>query len=307
MKILTILYTLLTLSIFVAAQSTPQPPIQPQAQPFRLEPIASLTIPVTLDKMTNLVFPECIQSGVKVSAEIIAQKAHGVENVIEIKALRRHFNTTNLTVYGKDGQLYSFVLQYVDDTAALNFRILPTTRPNTETRPTIETPPAAPRPILLSAMPYTIPTLRDDAWTLEAQPQHHYCKVKTDHLTLRLIGIHAKDNLQWLTFTMTNYSPLDFNLETIRFYLQDRRQVRRRAVQETDLSPVFQDNPETFAPGNHSAFAAAFNPFHIAKGKLLICELLGSDGHFLTLKLSPRQARRALTRKKYKFLPFPAP
>ena len=73
-------------------------------QRFRLEAIPSVTIPVTADKMTNLVFPEVIQAGVKVSAEIIAQKVHGVDNVVEIKALRRHFTPTNLTVYGKDGQ-----------------------------------------------------------------------------------------------------------------------------------------------------------------------------------------------------------
>ena len=78
-------------------------PVFAQGPGFRLEGISSAVIPVTADKMMNLVFPEAVQAGVKVSKEIIAQKVHGVENVIEIKALRRDFTTTNLSVYGGMG------------------------------------------------------------------------------------------------------------------------------------------------------------------------------------------------------------
>jgi len=53
------------------------------------------------------------------------QKVRGVENVIELKALKRDFPPTNLAVYGKDGRLYSFVLHYVEDTSALDYRVVP--------------------------------------------------------------------------------------------------------------------------------------------------------------------------------------
>ena len=72
-----------------------------QGPGFRLEPIGSAVIPVTLDKITNLIFPEAVQAGVKVSTAVIAQKVRGVENVIELKAMRRDFAPTNLSVYGR--------------------------------------------------------------------------------------------------------------------------------------------------------------------------------------------------------------
>ncbi len=240
------------------------------SQSFRLEPIPSVTIPVTVDKMTNLVFPEAIQSGVKVSAEIIAQKVHGVENVIEIKALHRHFLATNLTVYGRDGQLYSFVLNYIDDTTILNFRILP----------------ASGTPIQLFDLPAPLPTLREDARELETQPPKLHSSTRNDHLSLCLTGVFSKDSLEWLTFRMTNHSALDFYSQTLRFYIQDKHQVRRRAIQEVDLQPVYHDQPETINRTKYSPFSFAFNPFHLAKGKRLVCEIRGKDGRFLLLKLT---------------------
>ena len=229
--------------------------------------IPSVSIPVTVEKMTNIVFPEAIQAGVKVSAEIIAQKVHGIENVIEIKALRRHFMTTNLSVYGKDGQLYSFVLEYVDDSTVLNFRVLP----------------ASGAPIQLSGMPANTPTLRDDAHWLEAIPRHSHVSTRPERLSLHLTGMYVLDSLEWLSFRLFNRSELDFHPETIRFYLQDRKKVRRRAMQEVDIQPLYQDIPPSIDHGKRSALAMAFLPFHISKGKRLICEFRGTDGRMIQL------------------------
>jgi hypothetical protein len=244
-------------------------------QPFRLQAIPSVNIPVTADKMTNIVFPEAIQAGVKVSAEIIAQKVHGVDNVIEIKALRRHFTSTNLSVYGKDGQLYSFVLQYVDDSSILNFRVLP----------------ASVAPIRLSDLPVSIPTLRADAQWIEALPRHWHVSTHSERLSLHLIGIYAEDSLEWLSFRMSNRSALNFHPETIRFYLQDRKKVRRRAVQEVDIQPVYQDIPQSIDREKRSALAMAFHPFYISNGKRLICEFRGADGRLIQLRVSRRKLR----------------
>jgi hypothetical protein len=239
------------------------------AQTFRLEAIPSVTIPVTADKMTNLVFPEAIQAGVKVSAEIIAQKVHGVDNVIEIKALRRHFTSTNLTVYGKDGQLYSFVLRYVDDSSVLNFKVVP----------------ASGALIQLSGLPSNTLILRADAHWLEALPHHSYVSTRSERLSLHLTGIYVKDSLEWLVFCLSNRSALDFHPETIRFYLEDRKKVRRRAIQEVEIQPIYQDIPPSVGREKQRTLAMAFQPFHVPKAKRLICEFRGTDSRLIQLKL----------------------
>src|SRR5690348_9960629 len=86
---------------------------------FIVTGLGSIAVPATTNKMTNLIFPAPIQTAVKVSRDILVQKVHGVANVIELKAARPEFPETNLSVYGKDGQVYSFIVRYARDSTVL--------------------------------------------------------------------------------------------------------------------------------------------------------------------------------------------
>ncbi len=68
--------------------------------PFPLE--------VTTTKTTHLIFPFGIKTVDRGSRDIIAQKATGVENILQVKAARPDFESTNLTVITTDvsGRLY---------------------------------------------------------------------------------------------------------------------------------------------------------------------------------------------------------
>ena len=91
---------------------------------YHLEGTVSLQVPVSGMKMTNLKFPVGVASAVKVSKDVLMQRPKGVSNVIELKALRRNFPVTNITVYGLDGVNYSFALHFVEDTSVLNFQVV---------------------------------------------------------------------------------------------------------------------------------------------------------------------------------------
>src|ERR1700733_10464364 len=92
---------------------------------FTLTALTAQKVSVTEHKMTNLVFPVAIRTGIKVSRDVLVQKVKGVENVIELKAARPHFTPTNLSVFGLDGRLYSFDLEYADNPPVLNFAVVP--------------------------------------------------------------------------------------------------------------------------------------------------------------------------------------
>jgi uncharacterized protein DUF4138 len=91
---------------------------------FSLQGIGSAVVPATMGKMTNLIFPAAIQTAVKVSRDILVQRVRGVTNVIELKAVRAGFGETNLTVCGRDGEVYSFVVRFSSDESVLNFRVV---------------------------------------------------------------------------------------------------------------------------------------------------------------------------------------
>ena len=243
---------------------------------FHLEGQGSATIPVTLNKMTNLVFPCAVRVGVKVSSEVLAQKVRGVENVIELKAMRRGFLPTNLSVYGADGRLYSFVLRYVEDTAVLNYRVILA---------------GSGASVRLSGLPASMSRLAADTAVLAKQRAFLRVSTRGAGLRLRLNGIWLRDSLQWFCFVLKNRSAVAFVPVRMRCYFSDQERINRRAVQEVELHAVY-GGVGTVAGRARQRFAVGFEPFTVPSGKRLIVELVGQDGRQLVLRIKGREVLR---------------
>ena len=219
-----------------------------RAQGFRLEGMESQPLPVTVHKMTNVIFPVDVAAGVRVSRDILAQKVHGVENVIELKALKRDIAQTNLSVYGKDGRLYSFVLHYVEDTSVLDYRVvregdLPAVR--------------------LTGWPVAPATLKADAAVLGGCKGFLHRRAKEDGMRLTLTGVYWRDSLLWLSFALRDRTVMGINSGRLRMYVEDRVPVKRVATQEVEVEPVDAD-----APGKR--FVVGLRPMVVKKGKRLV-------------------------------------
>src|SRR5580658_3102584 len=92
---------------------------------YVLVPVGAQPVAVSLHRVTTLVFPAAVRSGVRVSRDVQVEKIRGVENVLAIRAARGRFAATNLAVFGMDGRLYSFNLEYSDTAAAWQWRVEP--------------------------------------------------------------------------------------------------------------------------------------------------------------------------------------
>src|SRR5690606_4085340 len=95
-----------------------------QSRQDLLYSIASWDIQLTYHKTTNLVFTHNITSVDLGSASILAQKAAGVANILQLKAAQEEFEPTNLSVVTEDGQLHCFMVSYSDDPVELNLSFL---------------------------------------------------------------------------------------------------------------------------------------------------------------------------------------
>src|ERR1700728_4842635 len=91
---------------------------------FFLEPIRAHYIPLTLNKITCVVFPVGIRPAGKGTKDVLAQKVKGTDNVLELKAAQQGFAATNLTVIGLNGRLYSLELGYDADPGFYNYRVV---------------------------------------------------------------------------------------------------------------------------------------------------------------------------------------
>ena len=93
---------------------------QTSAAKFQTTIIEPYPLQITTNKTTNLIFPYAIKSVDRGSADVLAQKAKGVENILLVKAGRENFSETNLSVITADGKLYSFILDFTNSPLAIN-------------------------------------------------------------------------------------------------------------------------------------------------------------------------------------------
>jgi hypothetical protein len=251
-----------------------------QGPGFRLEGIGSAPVRVTVNKMTNIIFPEAIQVGVKVSRDVLAQKVRGVENVLELKAVRVGFPPTNLSVYGKDGRLYSFLLEY-GDSGVLNFRVLPDAGKG-------GCPMAAAGSIQLAGLPADVVTLRADADRLAGKKPFLSVSDRTEGMKLRLAGLYLRDSLEWVVLELSNRSEIPFRPGYARFFVEDRKQVKRKAVQEVAVAPVYSAVPGEVGGERRVRFALGFVPFTVPRDKRLMVELAGADGRTVVMSVKAK-------------------
>ena len=244
------------------------------AQGFRLEGMTSRSVPVTGAKMTNLVFPVALATGVKVSRDVLVQRPKGVDNVIELKAVRRNFTPTNLSVFGKDGQLYSFDLHFVEDTPVLSFRVVR----GGDVSLVGSSPDTGLARVMLSGLPVDIATLAADGALLSGRRGFLHSAVRSGGVRLSLRGIWLRDGLLWFSFRVMNGTRIAFTPAYVRVFLEDSKKVKRTATQDLDQAPVYAGGLSV-VPGRGSLrFAEAFAPFTVARGKRLVVQLADDAG-----------------------------
>ncbi len=248
-----------------------------QDEPFFLEGIHSQQVAVSSSKMTNLVFTVPVATAVKVSREVLAQKVPGISNVIELKAVRKNFQPTNLSVFGDDGRLYSFDLHYVDDTSVLSYLVVPAAFPLGD-HGRFATGDLHHHPILFSGLPVNRETLAADADSLGKSGGFLREGVRSERMHLELRGVYLKDSLQWMAFHLANHSLIPYRVAFVRMYIEDLKKVKRTATQRVGLNPMYESRLWVVSGNGGAPFVLAFAPFAVPKRKKVVIEITDQGG-----------------------------
>jgi hypothetical protein len=109
-------------------------------------------------------------------------------------------------------------------------------------------------------------------------------RCRSEGVELALRGIGLDSGRLWFRLEWANHSHIAYTPAYTRWYIRDRRQFKRTAMQELPLEPL--GNPELPTVGGDSAQSswAGFTPFTIAKDKELVLET-GEKGGGRVLEL----------------------
>lgn len=244
--------------------------------------IESQNLELTFNKTSSIVFPAVITSVDRGSRDVLAQKARGVNNVLQLKAGRLNFKDTNLTVITADGKLHHFLVRYAEHPASFTIQI---------SEPTVSDSNEAFSPLLFQTEMTSADLESASELILDKPDQFRLCATSHDDMKLSLQGIYIQDNVMFYHLRIANKSNIPFTTEMLRFYIKDRQKAKRTASQEVAQVPLHQYGNVSEVDGLAAVdVVVALQKFTIPDAKVLIIEWMErSGGRHLQLAVKNRK------------------
>ncbi|SNR98089.1 conjugative transposon protein TraN [Flavobacterium sp. ov086] len=217
-------------------------------------------------KTTSIVFPYPIKSIDKGSADVLVQKAKGVENILLVKAARQYFFQTNLTVVTSDAKLYVFVLNYDEDCPDLNIKA--------------ESAVAASRDVLFTLENENQKKIEQSAsLALSKKIKTSGFKKSKFQIKLEVNGLFIHQDVLYLRLIFENKSKINYDIDQLRFFVRDQQKSKRTASQEIELQPLYSTSSSAVIPYKSEIIKVfALEKFTIPENKYLTLQLIEKNG-----------------------------
>ena len=233
---------------------------------------------VTFDKTSHVIFPAAIAYVDLGSANIIAGKADGAENVIRVKAAKRDFKgETNMSVITEDGAYYSFNVKYACEPRILNVEMADfihdgeaVNRPNNSMNIYLKE--------LGSDSPMLMRLIMKSIWNENKRRVKHIGS-KSFGIQFLLKGIYTHNGLLYFHTEVKNTSNVPFDVDYIIWKIVDKKVAKRTAIQEQVIQPLRTQNFVMNIKGKSSERTIwTMEKFTIPDDKRLVVELAEKNG-----------------------------
>ena len=98
-------------------------------------------------------------------------------------------------------------------------------------------------------------------------------------MTLALNGVYVTNDIIFYHFTIKNKSNINYDVDFLRFFIEDKARVKRTASQEVDIAPLYVfGNDKQINANSISHLVFALNKFTIPNARQLMIELYEENG-----------------------------
>ena len=249
---------LLHFSVFAQSEATEALNMQPNY------------VAVNENMAVNLIFPFPVKRAQWVSTAITVQQFKGVDNILLLKANKKDFPLTNVSVVTTDGQFYSFVIGYSNELSVINHKYQ-----------VIKDKPLA--------------TFSEENSLNEANVQKNSAKVsmsKSESIRIKqrkyglqfgLDGIFVQGNLMYYKLQIKNKTNVQYDIDQLRFFVRDEKKSKRTAIQEQEMMPLYINNSnKTIKENSEQNYVYVIKKLTIPDKKYLTIQLMEKGGgrHF---------------------------
>lgn len=240
--------------------------------------IPPYALEVTFSKTVHIIFPAAIRYVDLGSADLLAAKADGAENVLRVKAALRDFSTeSNLAVITEDGAYYTFNVKYADEPVKLSIEMTDfihdgeaVNRPNNAMEIYMRE--------LGSELPLLVKLIMKSIYKNDDREIKHIGS-KRFGIQYTLKGIYTHNGLLYFHMQLKNSSNVPFDVDFITFKIVDKKVAKRTAIQEQVIVPLRAHNNLTLIGGKRTERVIFTLPkFTIPDDKHLVIEMNEKEG-----------------------------
>ncbi len=240
--------------------------------------IPPYALEVTFSKTVHVIFPSNIRYVDLGSADLLAAKADGTENVLRVKAALRDFSReSNLSVITEDGNYYTFNVKYADEPVKLSVEMTDflhdgeaVNRPNNALAVYMKE--------LGQESPLLVRLIMQSIFKNNDREIKHIGS-KRFGIQHTLKGIYTHNGLLYFHLQLRNSSNVPFSVDFITFKIVDKKVAKRTAIQEQVIYPLRAYNNLMSIGGQRTERAIfALSKFTIPDDKMLVIELNEQEG-----------------------------
>ena len=224
------------------------------------------TIQLSYAKTTSILFPYGVKSLDIGSRDVLVQQAKGVQNVLLLKAGRKNFEQTNLTVVTSDARLYVFLLNYDEVCPDLHI--------------TAENTSGSSKEILFSQENENEKEIEQLAVLALSKAKKASGLQKSRHqISLEVNGIFISKDVLYIRVVFANKSKMKYDIDQLRFFIRDRSRSKRTASQEIELQWLYTTSVSEVIPDKSEVVKVyALEKFTIPENKHLTLQLMEKNG-----------------------------
>ncbi|NDV95461.1 conjugative transposon protein TraN [Dysgonomonas sp. 521] len=240
--------------------------------------IPPYALEVTFNKTVHVIFPASIRYVDLGSADLLAAKADGTENVLRVKAALRDFSReSNLSVITEDGAYYTFNVKYADEPVKLSVEMTDflhdgeaVNRPNNALAVYMQE--------LGQESPLLVKLIMQSIYKNNDREIKHLGS-KRFGIQHTLKGVYTHNGLLYFHLQLKNSSNVPFNIDYITFKIVDKKVAKRTAIQEQVIWPLRAYNNLMVIGGKRTERTIFTLPkFTIPDDKMLVIELNEQEG-----------------------------
>lgn len=240
--------------------------------------IPPYALEVTFNKTVHVIFPSAIRYVDLGSADLLAAKADGTDNVLRVKAALRDFSReSNLSVITEDGAYYTFNVKYADEPVKLSVEMTDflhdgeaVNRPNNALAVYMQEL-GQESPLLVKLIMQSIHKNNDR--------EIKHIGSKRFGIQYSLKGIYTHNGLLYFHLELKNSSNVPFNVDFITFKIVDKKVAKRTAMQEQVIWPLRAYNNLMLIGGKQTErMIFTLAQFTIPDDKMLVVELNEKEG-----------------------------